>query len=147
MNIADFLSPAAAMIDVRAPDKRTLLNDLAQRAAATLGLPADRIALALLKREELGSTGVGGGVALPHAKVEGVTAPFGILARLAQPIAYEAIDGTPVDLVFVLLLPVSADKDQLSALASVARKLRVPETLGRLRAARSGSELHRIAVA
>jgi PTS system nitrogen regulatory IIA component len=146
MSIADFLSPDAVVIDIRAPDRRALLKDLAQRAASTLGLPVDRIALALLKREELGSTGMGGGVALPHARIDAVNRPFGILVRLTQPIDYEAIDGLPVDLVFALLLPTSAERGQLTALASVARKLRTPETQDRLRRARSGSELYRIAV-
>lgn len=86
MDIKEFLSPDRALIDVRASDKPGLLRDLSGRAAVVLGVAADRIASELLKREELGSTGTGGGVAVPHARMAEVTRPFGILARLKNPI-------------------------------------------------------------
>ena len=94
------------------------------------------------KRDELGSTGIGGGVSLPHARFREVTKPYGLFARLRQPIEFQAIDGEPVDLVFLLLLPASSQLDQLDALAAVARKLRDPEVLARLRSAKSASDAH-----
>jgi nitrogen PTS system EIIA component len=142
MKISDLLSPADVMIDVRAPNKRLLLQELAAKAATSLNLRVDQIAPDLLKREELGSTGVGAGVAIPHARLPNLQRPFGLLVRLKQPIEFDAIDGQPVDIVFVLLLPANAEDGQLGALALVARTLRPSETLGRLRRARGASELY-----
>jgi PTS system nitrogen regulatory IIA component len=142
MDIKDFLSPEHAAIDVRASDKARLLHELADRAATAVGLPADRIATELLKREELGSTGTGGGVAIPHARLPELKGPFGIVVRLRQPIKFDAIDDLPVDLVFLLLLPAAPAGEQLNALASVARKLRDPNSLHRLRRAADDVELY-----
>jgi PTS system nitrogen regulatory IIA component len=133
MKVEEFLSPRDTVIDVRAQDKRRLLNELCNRAASTLKLDADNICAEILKREELGSTAVGGGVAIPHARVERLAKPFGIFARLRKAIDFDAIDGQPVDLVFLLLLPTSAPAEQLSALATVARRLRDPLTVRELR--------------
>ena len=141
VDIADFLAPACAIADVRAPDKTRLLQDLARRAAAVLELPEETIAEALLKREEVGSTGTGDGVALPHARIAQVKKPFGMLARLRQAIDFEAIDGKPVDLVFMLLTPANPPGEQLNTLACAARALRKPDVLARLRAAASAEEL------
>ena len=146
MHINDFLSPSDALVDVRAADKDRLLQELAERAGTALHLPADRIASELRKREDLGSTGTGGGVAIPHARMAEVKKPFGVLVRLRQPIAFDAIDGEPVDMVFLLLLPAAAAGEQLNALASVARKLRDPMSLRRLRQAADGAELYAIMV-
>ena len=135
MNIKEFLSPNDTLVDVRASDKTRLLQELGRRAAATLNLAAERISAEILKREELGSTGTGGGVAIPHARIQGLNRSFGILARLNKPIDFEAIDGRPVDLLFLLLLPANPAGEELTALASVARKLREPDCLRRLRSA------------
>src|SRR5664280_1565303 len=97
MKIPDLLSPTDVVIDVRASGKRQLLQEFAARAAAGLGLPVDRVASCLLKREELGSTGIGKGVAIPHARLPELQRPYGILARLRPPIEFDAIDGQPVD--------------------------------------------------
>jgi nitrogen PTS system EIIA component len=142
MKISDFLSPADVTVDSYASDKGRLLRDLATKAAVTLNLPADHIAFELLKREELGSTGTGGGVAIPHARIQGITKPLGVLAKLRQPIDFDAIDGQPVDLVFVLLLPATTECGQLGTLASIARKLGAPEALVQLRRAKNVSELY-----
>jgi PTS system nitrogen regulatory IIA component len=141
MKISDLLSPTDVMIDVRTSNKRLLLQEFAARAAASLGLQVDQIAPYLLKREELGSTGIGRGVAIPHARLPDLQRPFGLLARLKQPIEFDAIDGQPVDIVFVLLLPAPAENGQLGPLALVARTLRPPENLARLRGAKNASEL------
>ena len=142
MKISDLLSPTDVMIDVRTSNKQLLLQEFAAGAAASLGLQVDRIAPYLLKREELGSTGIGRGVAIPHARLPDLQRPFGLLARLKQPIEFDAIDGQPVDIVFVLLLPAAAENGQLGPLALVARTLRPPENLDRLRSAKNASELY-----
>src|SRR5664279_5649843 len=117
MKISDLLSSADVMIDVRASNKRLLLQELAAKAAASLNLRVDQIAPYLLKREELGCTGVGGGVAIPHARLPDLQRPYGLLAKLKQPIEFDAIDEQAVDIVFVLLLPANAENGQLGALA------------------------------
>jgi nitrogen PTS system EIIA component len=141
MGISAFLSPSDTLINIRASDKTRLLRELSRRAAASLDLP-ERIAAEILKREELGSTGTGGGVAIPHARIQGVNKSFGILARLTRAIDFSAIDGRPVDLVFLLLLPANPLGEQLKALASVARKFRDPACLRDLRAARTSGSLY-----
>ena len=142
MKISDLLSPTDVMIDARTSNKRLLLQELAAKAAASLDLNVDQIAPSLLKREELGSTGIGRGVAIPHARLPDVVRPYGLLARLKAPIEFDAIDGQAVDIVFVLLLPTVAENAQIGALAQVARSLRPAENLARLRAARNTSELY-----
>lgn len=147
MDIKSFLSPDDVLIDVRAPDKKRLLEDLSNRAAAALGIDAGVVSAAILKREELGSTGTGEGVALPHSRIQEVERPFGVLARLRKPIDFSAIDGAPVDLVFLLVLPGAPDGEQLKALASVARKLRSTGITADLRHAGDEREMYRIIAA
>ena len=118
------------------------MQELAARTAAGLGLPADQVASYLLKREDLGSTGIGRGVAIPHARLPDLQRPHGLLAKLKQPVDFEAIDGQAVDLVFVLLLPAAAEHEALGALALVARTLRSADNLARLRGAKNASELY-----
>jgi nitrogen PTS system EIIA component len=144
MKISDLLSPKDVMIDVRTSNKRKLLQELAAKAASSLGLGVDQVAPDLLKREELGSTGVGGGVAIPHARLKDLQRPYGLFARLNQPIEFDAIDVQPVDLVFVLLLPAAEENGQLGALALVARTLRPREVRDRLRGAKNASELYSV---
>ena len=147
MNIKTFLSPADVLLDVRARDKVAVLGELSSRAAAVLNLSAELIAHEIERREELGSTGIGGGVSMPHARFREVKKPFGLLARLKQPVNFDAIDGQPVDLVFLLLLPASSQLDQLNTLAAVARKLRDPKVLKDLRGATTASELYKAVAA
>src|SRR5215813_1084660 len=142
MDIKDFLLPTDALVKASASDKRRLLEELAARAASALNLAADRIAVELLKREDLGSTGTGGGVAIPHARIPDLKKPFGTLVRLKQAIDFDAIDGKPVDVIFLLLLPVQPPGDTLNALASVARRLRDPDSVQRLRQAANDAELY-----
>ena len=96
MNISDLLAPTEIMIDVRAANKRALLQEFAGRAAGSLRLPAERVASYLLKREGLGSTGIGRGVAIPHARLPDLQRPRGLLAKLKPPIDFDAIDGQAV---------------------------------------------------
>jgi PTS system nitrogen regulatory IIA component len=143
MKISDFLSPANVMLDVRASDKSRLLHQLSTLAAAEVGLDAADVFKQIAKREELGSTGVGNGVALPHARLKDLKSPFGLLARLRHGIDFEAIDDQPVDVVFLLLLPGSPDEAQLNALACVARALQDPEALERVRSATNRETIFR----
>jgi PTS system nitrogen regulatory IIA component len=142
MKISGLISVANVMVDVRAADKSQLLRDLAQVAASALQMPPELIAAELNKREQLGSTGMGNGIAIPHARFAALAKPFGILARLRQPIEFDAIDGQRVDLIFVLLLPASPDGEQLGALACVARQLRLPSVIDRLRRLKQPAELY-----
>jgi len=142
MKISDLLTAADVAIDVRIANKQQLLRDLAGKAASALSLQADDVSSALLKREDLGSTGMGRGVAIPHARLPLVKRPYGIMTRLKQPIDFDAIDGQPVDLVFLLLLPTPPETNQLVALAAVARALKTPETLDRLRRAKNTSDIY-----
>jgi len=143
MKISDFLLPANVMLDLRASNKTQLLRQLSTQAAAEVGLDPDEVAMQIVKREELGSTGVGSGVALPHARLTGLKAPLGLFARLRRTIDFEAIDDQPVDVVFLLLLPESATGEQLNALACVARALRNSETLSQVRGAADSDALFR----
>jgi len=102
MNIQDFLSPNDVTIDLAPLNKQKLLLQLANKAGSPLRLPPDNIFTELSKREELGSTGVGDGVAIPHARFIQITKPFGMLLRLRQPIEFGALDGKPIDIVFLL---------------------------------------------
>ena len=144
MKISDLISPADVMIDVRAPNKSGLLQELAAKAASSLKLRVDQVAPFLLKREDLGSTGIGGGVAIPHARLHELHRPFGLLAKLKQPIEFDSVDGQAVDVVFVFLLTAAAENGQLGALALVARTLRSQGVLDRLRRAKNASELYSI---
>jgi PTS system nitrogen regulatory IIA component len=116
-------------------DKPRLLRELADRAARALGLESSKILAALVRREELGSTGLGGGIAIPHTRIAGIDKPFSILAILRPAIPFDAIDEQPVDVVFLLVAPDSGDA--LKALAGISRTLRDVSTLERLRHAPS----------
>ena len=142
MKLGDFLSVDDTLVDVRAPTKTRLLTDLCAHAAAALGLDADVVSSAIQKRESLGSTGVGDGVAIPHARIPGLKSAFGLLARLQKPLDFDAIDGKPVDIVFLLLLPSGTTGGHLNVLAAVARKLREASVLQALRHARDNAGLH-----
>jgi len=133
-------------IDLSLRDKRALLRDLAHRAAVVLNVEDDIVFSALLKREELGSTGVGNGVAIPHVRLEQVRNPFGIMVRLKDPINFDSIDGQPVDLVCLLLLSKENESAQLNALAGIARRLRRSELLEELRRAPNRVVLYNVMI-
>ena len=98
----------------------------------------------LLQRERLGSTGIGEGIAIPHGKLAGLARLFGLAARLDKPIDFEALDGQPVDILFLLLAPEGAGADHLKALARVARALREPGMLDRIRRTRDADALYAV---
>lgn len=141
MKIEEFLSRDGVVVNLRCPGKAQVLQELAERAGAALRLDPAEILVELQKREDLGSTGVGAGIAIPHARLPAVAKPFGLLARLKRPIDFKAIDGEPVDLVFLLLQPATAMGD-LNALASVARRLREPDRVRRMRDAPDAAALY-----
>jgi nitrogen PTS system EIIA component len=138
MTIDELLSPADMALDVRAPDKESALRNLSTRLGAKVSIDPDTILAAMMKREELGSTGMGDGAAIPHARISGVLRPAAVFARLKHKVPFEAVDGQPVDLVCMLVLPSDPQCTQLSALATVARAFRNADLRMRLRAARDG---------
>lgn len=141
MSLHDLIDPNAVIPALRVATKKQALQEISERASAVSGLPAREIFDALLQRERLGSTGVGGGIAIPHGKLPRVSRMLGIFARLDRPIDYEALDGEPVDLIFLLLAPEAVGADHLKALSRVARALRDSSLTARLRATRDASGL------
>jgi len=141
LEIADFLAPDRVITAIRVNDKAQLLAELARRAAGAIGIPALSIRAALEARERLGSTGVGGGIAIPHAQIPGLDRFYGLFVRLYRPIEYEAIDTRPVDLVFLLLIPANA-KEHLRALASISRRLRDQTIASELRHAKDARAIY-----
>jgi len=124
MQIADLLTPRSVVPQLRAAGKKQALQEIARRAATISGCSERQIYDVLAERERLGSTGIGRGVAVPHGKLAELTRLYGIFARLDRPILFEAIDDQPVDLIFVLLAPLDARTEHLTALALVSRLLR-----------------------
>lgn len=141
MRLTDFVSPEAIFANVRATNKKQLLQELSQRAAKLSELDEREIFDALLHRERLGSTGIGEGVAIPHGKLAKVKSIFGIFARLERPIDFDSLDGAPVDLVFLLIAPEASGADHLKALACVARVLRDPALVSAVRATNDSDAL------
>jgi PTS system nitrogen regulatory IIA component len=143
LNIADFIAPDRIVLELRVRDKAQLLQSLATRIETFCGgVAADTILAALRSREALGSTGLGKGFALPHARIEGLKQFVGLFARLGRPIDFDAIDGAPVDLVFLLLMPSeTAGNENIGALAAVSRRFRGAETVARLRKADAATVL------
>jgi PTS system nitrogen regulatory IIA component len=135
MEISDLLAPEAVLASLKTHGKKQLLQEMAERAAKLTGLSDRRIFETLIERERLGSTGMGQGIAIPHGRLAGLPKIVGLFARLETPIAYEAVDDQPVDLVFLLLAPEGAGADHLKALARVSRLLRNKATCEKLRAA------------
>jgi PTS system nitrogen regulatory IIA component len=145
-DLTDILTIEAIDAAVSAANKKALFQQLAAAAARLTGLPAKAIAATLNEREKIGSTGFGGGAAIPHGKVEGLAQVFGYFARLSVPIDFHAVDGLPVDLVFLLLSPPNAGAEHLKALASISRTFRDRQTLAKLRGARSKDALFALLV-
>ena len=138
MTLDELIPPPHVLDRLHAADKASLLAALARAAGEALGLPPTDIAAALAAREALGSTGTGEGIAVPHARMAALGEPTGFFARLDRPIAFDAVDGRPVDLVFLLLSP-AADGAHLRALAAVSRRLRAPGVAEALRGAAPAS--------
>ena len=144
MEIADLLSLSGVLDDVRAGSKKQALQELSAIAAAQTEQEERAVLDLLLARERLGSTGVGAGVAIPHGKLAGLTRISAVFARLRESIDYDAVDGKPVDLIFLLLAPDSAGSDHLKALALVSRLLRDHRVCARLRGADNAEALYAV---
>jgi len=142
MEIHEFLGRDDILPQLFCTDKMQALRELSRRASAALDLPQDAIFNAIAAREKLGSTGLGQGFALPHARVDGLDRFFGLFARLGRPIAFEAADEKPVDLVFFLLIPTKSVVSHVTVLASIARRVRDPDVAKRLRLAEDPAVLH-----
>jgi PTS system nitrogen regulatory IIA component len=147
MEIADLLAPDAVIASLKAQSKKQLLQELSEHAAQLTGLPDRRIFETLIERERLGSTGMGQGIAIPHGRIAGLPRITGFFAQLETPIAYDAVDNQPVDLVFLLLAPEGAGADHLKALARVSRLLRNQQTCEKLRAATKAEALYSLLTA
>ncbi len=141
MILSQFLDFDAIRIDLAVNNKRQLVHQLAQIAGARLSVDPARIAASLGERERLGSTGFGGGVAIPHGKLPGLDRVYALVVRLSTPIDYKAIDGGKVDLIFLLLSPPDAGAEHLKALAAISRLVRFAPTVEKLRGARSRDAL------
>lgn len=146
MPLVELLSPDAVAPALKVQGKKQALQELAAHAATLTGLPAHDIFETLLQRERLGSTGVGEGIAIPHGKLPTLGRLFGFVARLEKPIDFDAIDGMPVDVLFLLLAPEGAGADHLKALARVARVLRRPGVLDRVRSAHDAAAIYAVLI-
>jgi PTS system nitrogen regulatory IIA component len=144
MAIADLIGPDQVVVGLRVADKGQLLNELSRRAAAALSLEQPALLRALQAREQLGSTGLGRGFALPHARLQHLPRIFACLARLGRPIDYEAVDDKPVDLVVLLLTPESAASQHLATLAALSRPFRDEAFMQQIRKAPDAAALHKL---
>jgi nitrogen PTS system EIIA component len=144
MNISDLLQPAAIAASLKVHGKKQLLQELAARSASLVRLPERKIFETLTERERLGTTGVGQGIAIPHGRLGDLKQITGFFVQLESTIDYDAVDGQPVDLVFMLLAPEGAGADHLKALARVSRLLRNQQVTEKLRAAKSAEALYAI---
>jgi PTS system nitrogen regulatory IIA component len=142
MEIAELLTPRSVIAQLRVGNKKQALQEIARRAATTTGVAERRIYEVLSERERLGTTGIGRGVAIPHGKLDELTQIYGLFARLDRPIAFEAIDDQPVDLLFVLLAPENAGAEHLRALARISRLLRDRTACEKLRGTDNADALY-----
>lgn len=144
MPLHDLIAPNAVIPALKVNGKKQALQELAAKAAELTGGDERAILDVLVQREKLGSTAVGNGIAIPHGKLAALPNLFGMFARLARPIDFEALDGEPVDLICLLLAPEGAGADHLKALARIARLLRGPDVAKSLREAADGDAIYAI---
>ena len=144
MELADILAERAVLCCTDVTTKRQLFECLAERAAEITGHDATEILEAITAREELGSTGLGNGIAIPHGKIAGLEGVTALVARLDQPLDFDSVDDQPVDIVVMLLAPAGAGADHLKALSRVARLLRTEAVVEDLRAATDPAQLRAI---
>ena len=141
MSLADLIDRDRIFPALKGKSKKQVIQDMADLAARSTGMPAREIFDQLLQRERLGSTGIGRGIAIPHARVPGIKQISGIFARLESPVDFEAIDDEDVDIVFMLLAPEGEGADHLKALARIARVLRDPLAISKLRGSRDADAI------
>lgn len=146
-DFSDLLLPQTVIEQISAANKKALFQQLAVAAADAYGVDAKAVTAGLAKREKLGSTGFGGGIAIPHGKLAGIIAPMAVFARLSHPIDFESVDDLPVDLVFLLLSPIDSGAVHLKTLARVSRALRDTTLAAKLRGAGSRDALYALLTA
>lgn len=144
MDLSDLVSPDAVIPTLKVQSKKQAIQALAEKAASLTGVPEREIFDTLLQRERLGSTGVGHGIAIPHGKLVTFDAIIGVFARLETPIEFEALDGEPVDLIFLLLASEGAGADHLKALARIARVFRNNHITTKLRETRDADAIYSV---
>ena len=144
MALSDLIPDGGVSVELGASSRKQALQSMSDIAAQVTGLSAREIFDAVLQRERLGSTGVGQGVAIPHARLAGVDKVIGIFARLRTPVDFESINGRPADLLFMLIAPEDAGAEHLKALARVSRLLRREDVRQRLRAAPDADAVHAV---
>jgi PTS system nitrogen regulatory IIA component len=142
MTLTDIIDARSVLPNLHAQSKKHLLQELSEAAARIMSLDARLIFETLRRREKLGSTGLGQGIAIPHGKLAALNRVHGLFARLAAPVPFDAVDGQPVDLVFLLLAPEHAGADHLKALARVSRLLRDVSMCEKLRGAKGSDGLY-----
>jgi PTS system nitrogen regulatory IIA component len=142
MDLNDLIEVPAIMPALKANSKKQVLQLLAEKAARITGLPEREIFDTVLRREKLGSTGVGNGIAIPHGKIPGVRRITGVFARMEQPVDFDSLDDQPVDLIFLLLAPEGAGADHLKALSRIARVLRDGDTVAKIRGTSDAAAIH-----
>jgi nitrogen PTS system EIIA component len=140
-DLYEILRPGGVAASLVAPTKKALFQQLATLAESVHGVDSSLVVERLTERERLGSTGFGGGIAIPHGKIDGLAHVVGVFARLAQPVDFSSIDDEPVDLVFMLLSPTDAGAEHLKALAQVSRALRDRPFVAKLRGAANDDAL------
>jgi PTS system nitrogen regulatory IIA component len=146
-DLSDLLTPEAVVDGLGVASKKTLFQQLGGIAASAYGLDARAVAEKLAEREKLGSTGFGGGIAIPHARIEGLRHVSAAFVRLEKPLDFAAVDELPVDLVFMLLSPIGAGAEHLKALAHVSRRLRDRGFAAKLRGAGSADAVYALLTA
>ena len=144
MDLSKFLRPDAVRVLGQATSKKRLFQDLSDIAQSVYGLDATTTYDALQEREQLGPTGVGHGVALPHARLHGLDRVVGIFVRLEKPFDFDSVDRMPVDLIFALFAPKGTGVEHLKALAIVSRTLREEAMRAKLRANTDPAALHAV---
>lgn len=144
MKIGDFLDSRAVLPLLKASTKKQALQEIAQALGSLIAVDQRVIFETLLTREKLGSTGLGQGIAIPHGRIPGLKQVTGLFAKLATPIDYDAVDGKPVDMVFVMLSPDHAGADHLTALAKISRVMRSPAAVSKLRATNTTEGLYAV---
>ncbi|OYX52684.1 MAG: PTS lactose transporter subunit IIC [Sphingomonas sp. 32-66-10] len=141
-DLNDLVTPEAVVSGVAVSSTKKLFALLADVAARVYGVDATIVAGQLAAREKLGTTGFGGGIAIPHGRIEGLDAVRGVMMRLDKPVDFGAVDDSPVDLVFMLLSPATAGAEHLKALARVSRRLRDRGFTAKLRGAGSADAIY-----
>lgn len=144
VQLSDLIAPVAVVPGLKATTKRQVLQEMAARAARVTGQDERALIEVLLERERLGTTGIGGGIAIPHGKLATIDRMYGFFARLETPIDFDSIDNQPVDLVFMLLAPESDGTDHLKALAKIARVLRDRSLCAKLRGSNTAEAIYAI---